>query len=410
MNGVISGAPRSGVHEAGAVGVRDHGLQDRRARPAVRAGPTGVAWVSTTLPDPSPSTIRITMVRGSGLVNSATTGTPNRPMRNVTATWKRSASSGGVRRRRREHLELGERVRVKPRAVPRVQPVGDDVARLARADQPGDGMEPGTVGPQRNDRLSVGDSPPTGPGAPRPAPRRRTPDTASSRIRVPRPAAGRAMGRSACRSRPCRSTGRRRGWAGSGPTCSAAVTPRHATISTRRPRCRPAVADAVAGGERVPVAARPALRPRSAPSMTAGCGVAVGGPLSTPLRCAEAPGTARFSPICDFRSASTLIATAPFSAGEPPQWPERPWTGTVCRAWPATPNRSATGWPPTIPSSPRAPSAPPADRCGCRRRPAPGRVRGGHGRPAAWSPGANRGQSLRHSTRSPTMRARAVSG
>ena len=28
--------------------------------------PTGVAWVSTTLPAPSPSTMRMTMVRGSG--------------------------------------------------------------------------------------------------------------------------------------------------------------------------------------------------------------------------------------------------------------------------------------------------------------------------------------------------------
>ena len=56
-------------------------------------GSTGVAWVSTTLPVPSPSTIRTTMVRGSGLVNSATTGILSRPIRNVTATRKRSASS-----------------------------------------------------------------------------------------------------------------------------------------------------------------------------------------------------------------------------------------------------------------------------------------------------------------------------
>ena len=46
--------------------------------------PTGVACVSTTLPAPSPSTMRITMVRGSGLVNSAMTGTPSRPMWKVT--------------------------------------------------------------------------------------------------------------------------------------------------------------------------------------------------------------------------------------------------------------------------------------------------------------------------------------
>ncbi len=37
-------------------------------------GPIGVACVSTTLPAPSPSTMRITMVRGPGATNSATTG------------------------------------------------------------------------------------------------------------------------------------------------------------------------------------------------------------------------------------------------------------------------------------------------------------------------------------------------
>ena len=55
------------------------------------------AWVSTTLPAPSPSTMRMTMVRGPGLTNSAITGTPSLPIRNVTATRKRSSSSGGCR-------------------------------------------------------------------------------------------------------------------------------------------------------------------------------------------------------------------------------------------------------------------------------------------------------------------------
>ena len=35
----------------------------------------------------------ITMVRGSGAVNSAMTGTPTRPRWKVTATWKTSESS-----------------------------------------------------------------------------------------------------------------------------------------------------------------------------------------------------------------------------------------------------------------------------------------------------------------------------
>ena len=98
--------------------------------------------------------MRMTMVRGSGLVNSATTGTPNRPMWNVTGTRKRSASSGRSTSVgwRRQHLELSERIRVIPGAVPRVEPVGDDVARLARADQPRDGVQVGAVGPRGQDR------------------------------------------------------------------------------------------------------------------------------------------------------------------------------------------------------------------------------------------------------------------
>ena len=47
----------------------------------------GVAWVSTTLPAPSPSVMCITIVRRSGQVNSARTGTPQvRLSRNVTST------------------------------------------------------------------------------------------------------------------------------------------------------------------------------------------------------------------------------------------------------------------------------------------------------------------------------------
>lgn len=57
-------------------------------------GPRGVAWVSTTLPSPSPSTIVITTVRGSGQPNSARTGTPSPgPTRKVTSTTNLSSSS-----------------------------------------------------------------------------------------------------------------------------------------------------------------------------------------------------------------------------------------------------------------------------------------------------------------------------
>lgn len=81
-----------------------------RARPS-GPGPTGVAWV-TTLPVPSPETIRIMTVRGSGQVNSATTGTPNlrvaRKARHVRFSFAR-------------HLGVpcpGGQLRVHPRPLP----------------------------------------------------------------------------------------------------------------------------------------------------------------------------------------------------------------------------------------------------------------------------------------------------
>ena len=46
-----------------------------RARPS-GCGASGVAWVSTTLPAPSPRVMCMTMVRGSGQVKRASTGMP----------------------------------------------------------------------------------------------------------------------------------------------------------------------------------------------------------------------------------------------------------------------------------------------------------------------------------------------
>ncbi len=63
--------------------------------------PRGVAWVSTTLPAPSPSTMRITMVRVSGQLNSARTGTPqvrlSRKVTSTTSTCSFDASSSTTR-------------------------------------------------------------------------------------------------------------------------------------------------------------------------------------------------------------------------------------------------------------------------------------------------------------------------
>ncbi|MCW2718120.1 MAG: hypothetical protein JWR81_1942 [Pseudonocardia sp.] len=65
-----------------------------RSRPS-GPGRSGVAWVSTTEPAPSPSTISIVIVRGSGQLNPAKTGTPRRlPTVNVTSTRKRSSPGG----------------------------------------------------------------------------------------------------------------------------------------------------------------------------------------------------------------------------------------------------------------------------------------------------------------------------
>jgi hypothetical protein len=65
-----------------------------RGRPC-SSGRSGVACVSTTLPAPSPSTISMVIVRGSGQVNSAITGTPTRGARvKATSTRNRSSVSG----------------------------------------------------------------------------------------------------------------------------------------------------------------------------------------------------------------------------------------------------------------------------------------------------------------------------
>jgi hypothetical protein len=50
---------------------------------------------------------------------------------------------------------------VEPRAVPRVEPVGDDVVGLADPDLPGDGVQPLPVGRTGTTGRSSGASPPT---------------------------------------------------------------------------------------------------------------------------------------------------------------------------------------------------------------------------------------------------------
>ena len=70
---------------------------------AVRGSPSGpgrsgVACVSTTEPAPSPSTISMVTVRGSGQLNAARTGTPTRrPRVKVTSTRNRSSADWQAR-------------------------------------------------------------------------------------------------------------------------------------------------------------------------------------------------------------------------------------------------------------------------------------------------------------------------
>ncbi|KIH99832.1 hypothetical protein LP52_04795 [Streptomonospora alba] len=57
--------------------------------------PSGVAWVSTTLPSPSPSMMCMATVRGSGQLNAARTGTPHRPatLKATSATIRSGSAS-----------------------------------------------------------------------------------------------------------------------------------------------------------------------------------------------------------------------------------------------------------------------------------------------------------------------------
>ncbi len=149
-----------------------------------------------------------------------------------------------IRRRGADHLQRGERVRVEPGAVPRVEPVGDHVLRLAPPDHGGDGghavvfgtrAQHGEVGRRLLGRCRR--------GAPRRARRRRGRGAGASQ-----------GGRLAPSTIPCHrhtmlpsctgashSAAPRCGQA-PGPTCSPPAASRQATSSrpaTTRPNARP---------------------------------------------------------------------------------------------------------------------------------------------------------------------------
>src|ERR1700742_1014021 len=87
------GAPRATANPGRGESATTASMTAVRGRPS-GPRPSGVAWVSTTLPTPSPPVMRMTTVRGSGQQNSAVTGTPSPgPTLNVTVTTNRSSSS-----------------------------------------------------------------------------------------------------------------------------------------------------------------------------------------------------------------------------------------------------------------------------------------------------------------------------
>ena len=170
-----------------------------------------------------------------------------------------------VRRGRAQHAQRGERVGVEPGAVPRVEPVGEHVLRLAPADHGGHGRDAASGGRARPEDGRVG-------GGRRPASSRRTqastPSSCAGRVRQPgRAVRCRARGRATRQIEPAPVHG---GVAERGPQVRAGpradvqrtglVPPRHELPAGDDPAERPPGADLTAPGEHVPPAGRALLR------------------------------------------------------------------------------------------------------------------------------------------------------
>ena len=114
------------------------------------------------------------------------------------------------------------------------------------------------------------------------------------------------------------------------------VAPRHDLQSADRRAERP-LANRVAGGERVPVAARPALRSDQRGVDDRGLGILVGGPLARPLLARKHFERRGFRPL-RLQAAELAHRTDCLSrCASRRRAPDRPWTGTVCRTCPASP-------------------------------------------------------------------------
>ena len=147
---------------------------------------------------------------------------------------------------------------------------------------------------------------------------------------------------------------------------------------------------------------------RSAASMTAGAASRYVGRCAA-HRCSGSTSNGIVFDSRALRSANLVICCNTSNAFREPAQQRRCGPGSARSAVRGPRSRSAraAGSPLTIRLSRRVPSARQAGRCGCRRRPAPGALCGvaTPGR-SAKSPGANRGQSLRHNTFSRRPRGR----
>ena len=192
------GPQRAG--EARAIGVRDDRFEHGGPRPAVRAGS---AWGRVGFDDTAGALAVDDPHQDGPWLRAGELGDHRDRRVGRSGMSPRRGIGRAPRGRRRsgrgaEHLQLGERVRVKPCPVPRVHPVGDDVDGFAYPRQRGDGGDLRTVRASAEDRRRVGSSPPT-PSKPDPYQHavveggQRTP----SRMRCRRSAEGRATGRRA---------------------------------------------------------------------------------------------------------------------------------------------------------------------------------------------------------------------
>ena len=267
---------------------------------------------------------------------------------------------------------------MKPGAVPRIQPVGDDVARFARADQPRDGVQSRPAGRARHAPGIVG---------------RFLAAMRSSRTQAMTPSSydgygrqpnrGRPSSRRPChgqmraRSRPCRWRGRRPGVGRRRARRAACrgVRARRPTRSPRR-RCR-AVLCGCCRSRRTRTSCRSVGAATSHGGIDdRGRGLTVGGPLSRPS-CSRGTGwNGAVLVNRALRSASMVMSEAAFPVGEQAQGRRAAVDrNRLLRGDPQRRIAARAGWPPTNPWSPRAPSAPRAGRPECRRPPALGRHR-----------------------------------